>query len=308
VVNEAQLGTLSGFEAFKEQSLVQFIAGVAGFPFAVAGVYWFGLTGAVWGLAIGQALVVFFNFIALRKLAARAGMHISWKLSAHEFRVLWSFSLPTLLGASVYVPAMWMANTILVNIPNGYSEMGIFSAADRWRTAIRFVPSLLAGVALPMLSSLQATSNREKFNRVLWANVKLSFGLSLAAALPIAFLARGIMASYGHGFAEGKWVLVNLSVVSVITATSWILSQALASKGRVWAIFFLNVIWGSVLVGACYLLRYRGAQGLAFAYLAAESARLLWLYLILLPSSGSQADTDRVLTSPTEGRGCLVKA
>jgi O-antigen/teichoic acid export membrane protein len=176
---------------------------------------------------------------------------------------------------------MWLANTIMVNTPNGYAEMGIFSAADRWRTAIRFLPTLLGGVALPMLSSLQGTSEKGRYYKVLWTNVKLSFSLSLAAAAPIALLAPWIMASYGHGFSEGRWVLVSLSLVSVMTATSWIIGTALVSEGLMWSIFWLNLSWGSLLVFSCWILRGRGAQGLATAYLVAEGLRLICMSAIV---------------------------
>jgi O-antigen/teichoic acid export membrane protein len=281
VVSEAQTGTLSGFEAFRKRSTTQFVAGVAGFPFAVAGVYWWGLIGAVWGFAVSQALLVFLNFFALRQEARRAKVPISWRLSRGELAIFWGFSLPSLFGAAVYVPAMWVANAIMVNAPNGYAEMGIFNAADRWRTAIRLLPALLGGVALPMLSSLQGKSNRGKYNRVLLTNVKLSFGLAMGAAIPIALLAHWIMASYGHEFVEGQWVLVTLAAVSVISAASWILSNALASDGRVWVMFFLNFGWAAVLLLLCWLLRFRGAQGLAYAYLAAESAQLASMWAVM---------------------------
>lgn len=280
VVSEAQIGTLSGFEAFRKRSTTQFIGALAGLPVSVAGVYWWGLLGAVWGFAASLALQVFLNFVALRQEARRAGVPISWRLSRGEFAVFCGFSLPTLLGAALYVPAMWIANAVMVNVPNGYGEMGIFNAADRWRTAIRFLPFLLSGVALPMLSSLQGKSNREKYNRVLVTNVKLSFGLAMAAAVPIALLSYWIMASYGHGFAEGRWVLITLAAVSVITATSWILGNALTSDGRVWVTFFLNLSWAAVLLSISWLLRFRGAQGLAYAYLAAESVRLACMWVV----------------------------
>jgi O-antigen/teichoic acid export membrane protein len=281
VVNEAQMGTLSGFEAFKKRSTTQFVAGLAGLPLALAGVYWWGLIGAVWGLAAGQGLQVFLNFLALRQEARHAGVPISCRLSRGEFAVFWGFSLPTLFGAAVYVPAMWVANAIMVNVPNGYAEMGIFNAADRWRTAIRFLPLLLSGVSLPMLSSLQGKANRQKYNQVLVSNVKLSFGLAIVAAVPIALLSYWIMASYGHGFAEGQWVLVSLVSVSVITATSWTLGNGLTSEGRVWVMFFLNLTWASVLLLSSWLLRFRGAQGLAYAYLVAESVRLACMWVVM---------------------------
>ena len=56
LINEAQEGVLSGFEAFKRRSTVQFAMAITSFPIVVLGVYFFGLIGAVWGLIASQGL------------------------------------------------------------------------------------------------------------------------------------------------------------------------------------------------------------------------------------------------------------
>jgi O-antigen/teichoic acid export membrane protein len=280
VVNEAQTGSLSGLEAFRRRSIIQSTASLIGFPVAMVGVYFGGLVGAVWGLTISQGVLVYLNSRGLSEEARNAGILISWTLSREEFRVLWGFSVPTLLGSTVYVPAMWLANAIIVSTPNGYEALGVFSAADRWRTAIIFLPGLLGGVALPLLSNLPWTSGNHEHRRILWTNAKLSFLFSVGAATPIIIAAPWIMAAYGPGFTEGRWILVGLCVVAVISGTSWILIQSIVSQGRMWLLLFLNLVWAVLLVGCCWMLRARGATGLLAAYLLAEGTRLMILFLV----------------------------
>ena len=275
VVNEAQVGTLSGLEAFRCQAKIQAISGIAAFPIMLAGVHFFGLTGAVCALVINLGVLVFLNFVGIRKEAVRLGIPIIWKGFFQEKGLIWRYNLPTLCCGAVYVPSMWLANMILVRMPGGYAEMGIFSAADRLRTAIMFLPGLLGGVALPMLASLSAKSDVGRYRKVLSANLAISISLSLAVAAPIALLARWIMASYGPEFAEGRWVLVILCATAVTHAAYWIVSQSLVSKGRVWTIFGMNLGWAVLLLGTTWLLRGHGARGLAVAYLAADVFRLL---------------------------------
>jgi hypothetical protein len=43
---------------------------------------------------------------------------------------------------------------MVVNQPGGYAEMGVFSAARQWRTAIGFIPGVLAQFALPLPSHI----------------------------------------------------------------------------------------------------------------------------------------------------------
>lgn len=281
VINEAQIGTLSGLEAFKRRSTIQFVAGIASFPIAVVGVYFFGLMGAVSGLIASQALLVFLNYRGIRKEAAAAGVPIRWREIKKEFGVLIGFSLPTLCCGAVYVPSMWIVNMMVVNTAGGYAEMGLFSAADRWRTAIMFIPTLLGGVTLPMLASLQGEAASRQYQKVLLTNIKLSVLASCAIAAPIALLAPWIMGSYGPGFREGTWVLVTLCIVSVAHAAYWIIGQSLVSHGRMWTMFSFNLGWAALLLSSGWYLREYGAMGLAIAYLIADSARLVWALIYL---------------------------
>ena len=274
VINESLEGILSGFEAFKSRSRVQFLAGIANFPIAVLGVLFFGLIGAVYGLIAYAGLLVLLNYQAIQKELSSAGVPIRWREARKEVGVLASFSLPVLCAGAVYVPSMWIANMILVNTSSGYAEMGVFNAADRWRTAILFLPSLLGSVTLPMLASLRGEAATQKYHNLLWTNIKLSVLVSFAVAGPVALFAPWIMASYGPGFAVGTWVLITLCTTSVAYAAYWIVGQSLVSQGHVWTMFSFNLGWAVTLLTSEWLLRTHGAKGLAGAYLLADLARL----------------------------------
>jgi O-antigen/teichoic acid export membrane protein len=274
VLNEAQIGALSGLEAFRRRSAIQIYGGILAFPISLAGVYFFGLTGAVCAFGVTGAVLVALNAWGIRREATLAGIPIHWRGIRSEMGLVWRFNLPTLLCGSVYVPSMWLANLIMVNGPDGYAQMGLFSAADRWRTAVMFLPALLGGVALPMLSSLAGDSNAGQFRKLLRANVAISSLLSLLAAVPIAALAPWIMRSYGSDFTEGKWVLVILCGTAVMHAAYWVIGQSLVSKGRVWTIFRMNLGWAILLLVTIWFLRHHGAIGLATAYLVADCFRL----------------------------------
>lgn len=272
--NEAQNGVLSGLEAFRTRSTIQCVAAIAGFPITVVGAFSFGLTGAVCGLIASQALVLVLNQKAVLRESSAAGISIRWREFRKEAGVLMRFSVPMLLVGVVYIPSAWIANMILVNTPGGYAEMGVFSAADRWRTAILFLPSLLGGVTLPMLSSLQSKADSGRYQSMLWANIKFSVLASFAVAAPVALVAPWIMKSYGPGFREGSWVLITLCATAVAYAAFWIVNQSMLSRGHVMTIFYINLGWAVTLLTAEWLLRRNGAKGLAFAYLLAEACRV----------------------------------
>jgi O-antigen/teichoic acid export membrane protein len=274
VVNESQNGVLNGFEAFKRRSTIQILSGLVSFPISVLGVFYLGLAGAVYGLIASQVVVFLLNYHAVRQETSSAGVSIRWKEAKEELGILTRFSLPTLFAGAVYVPSMWVANTILVTAPGGFAEMGLFNAADRWRTAILFLPSLLGGVTLPMLSSLRGEAAAHKYHNLLWNNIKLSLLASAAIAGPIALLAPWIMGSFGPGFRDGTWVLVTLCATAVVFSPYWIVGQSLVSRGHVWTMFLFNLGWAVMLLSAEWLLRGYGARGLALAYLLADTTRL----------------------------------
>lgn len=280
-INDTQLGTLSGFEAFKRRAIVQLFGGLAAFPPLIAGVYFFGLTGAVCGLILSQAILVILTEIGIRRAAGEAGVPISWRGARREIDLLWAFNVPTILGSWVYVPAMWLANALVVNSANGYAEMGVFNAADRWRTAVMFLPTMLGGVILPVLSSLRAEKDHAKYYKSLWMTVSLSLLLSLAAASPIALLAPWIMGWYGAEFTDGTSVLVGLCGLSVMTSAFWIIGQSIVSEGRMWFLLVLNGAWSMILLISVWCLRDYGAKGLVFSYILADAVRLITVLIDL---------------------------
>jgi O-antigen/teichoic acid export membrane protein len=274
LINEAQDGVLSGLEAFRRRSAIQIAMAITSFPLLVTGVYFFGVIGAVWGLVASQGVQALLSFHAIRKETSLAGVPILWREAGRELAILTTFSLPSICSGAVYVPSMWIANMVLVNSPGGYAEMGLFNAADRWRTAILFLPSLLGSVTLPLLARLRGEAATENYHRLLRTNIKLSALVSAAVAAPVALLAPWIMARFGTDFAEGAWVLVTLCLTSVAFAAYWIVGQSLVSRGHVWTMFRFNLGWAATLLTSAWLLRVYGAQGLAIAYLLADVVRL----------------------------------
>jgi O-antigen/teichoic acid export membrane protein len=274
-VNGAQEGALNGFEAFKRCSMISVINGLISLPLMVGGVWAFGLLGAVCAFVASSGLACMMNFWALRVEAKRARVPLIWRGLGKEKDLLWRFSLPAVLSSAMVGPVLWMASTLIVRTPNGYAEMGVYSAANQWRTMILFGPALLAGVALPMLSNLRGLRDIERYQKLLWTNLKMSFLLSLAVAVPVALLAPWIMAGYGPSFSHGGWVLSTLCVAAVITATLNVIGQSIVSEGRMWVGFLLNSVWATVLLTVCAFQRQNGAMGLALANVIAYGVHLV---------------------------------
>ena len=264
--NGVQAGALAGLEAFKTIAWVNLLGGVAAFPLIVGGVYLGGLIGVVWGMILSLGLNIILHQWALHQEAKRVGMPLSFAGCTQEWNVLWRFSLPSMLASMIFGPVSWACNSILVNQPNGYAEMGIFNAANQWRTPIIFLTSSMGVIVLPVLSSLHGKEDREDYNKVLRSNLLLNTMIALIIALPVAIFSPLIMASYGKGFREGYWVVVVLSFSAVFMATSHILGQAIVSKGRMWLNIWFYVVWAAfILLLTLYLVPKHSSLGLAIS-------------------------------------------
>ena len=137
-----QTGVLAGFEAFNSIAKIGFINGVLSIPLIVGGAILWGVEGAVWGMIVSFAANWLLNRHNLKKAAALSGIKISWATCLQVKKILWDFNLPAVLGGTLFQVGNWAGGAILVNQPGGYGEMGFYSAANQWFSALLFLPGV----------------------------------------------------------------------------------------------------------------------------------------------------------------------
>jgi len=274
-VSGTQAGVLAGFEAFRSIARVNLGQGILTVPFAVGGALLWGLRGAVVGLVAVAVVGWVLNDIAIRAECRRNRVPVRWDRCWSDGAILLKFSLPAFLGGALTSPAMWAASSILVNQPHGYAQMGVFSAANQWRTAVAFLPALLSRPLLSILSNL-GVGEAAAFRRLLRVSIMISFALGVFTAAPLIIGSSWIMKAYGRDFEAGRSTLVVLALATVISSTVAVIGQAIASLDRMWWGFNFNLIWALVLLSSASLLAPRyGALGLAGAFLLACSVHAL---------------------------------
>ena len=242
----AQTGTLAGFEAFKTIAKVNLVAGILAFPIQIGFTFWFGLSGSVIGFGLNFMILWVLNFIAVRKEARRLNVNIQFFKLKNELPLLYKFSLPALLSSALVGPTMWICNTFLVNKPNGFEQMAIFDAANQWRSAILFIPAILAQITLPLLAD--SLNDQNHFNKILKVNLIINFSFSFFIATIISLFSGVIMRFYGENFVEGNVVLIILAFSTILISINNVIGQAMAGKSKIWIGFFLNLIWSIILI------------------------------------------------------------
>jgi len=244
------------------------------------GVWRWGLNGAVWGLVASMALNWLLNNRALRQECRRSGIHYDFRNCRQELRVLYEFSLPAFLASIVVGPASWICNAILARQPDGYSQLGLYTAADRWRLLILFMPASIFGLVVPVLSNLYGAGNQSGFRRVLRINILLNSGLVLVFAIVIAGLAHPIMSLFGESFRAGWLVLVILSFSALPEALNTVLGHPLIVSDAMWWRFGFDALLAVLLIAsAAILIPLWGAVGFACSYAFAFSVISAGLYL-----------------------------
>lgn len=266
-VNGAQTGALSGFEAFRAIARVNFVAGALSFPVTVAGALCAGVEGAVWAQVVTLGLNALLNFAALKREAHNADIPLRPPGLFQEWRVLWRFSVPAVLGGAMTGPVSWAANALLANQANGYSDLGVYNAVLR----IKIVPELILGIVmaplLPVLAERYAAHDSAGYNKAAGAAFSLSlllavpFGLLQLAAPSLTLLPYGQAYAGHHGVVQ--WLMLDLAVIGLFNP----MASILASMNKMWFGFGYNLAWGAVYFAfALWLIPRYGATGLAAAF------------------------------------------
>ncbi len=184
-------------------------------------------------------------------------------------------------------PVLWIGNAILINQPQGYGEMGIYNAANSWRSAVLFIPGTLSGIVLPLLSNLKGASDTRSFLKILRLNILLNGGFTAVVAIVISIFSSVIMTSFGEGFSSSQLVLILLVWSGVFYAVTIVIGQSIASGGNMWIGFILNSVWALVYLGVTWWFREFGAKGIALANLVSYIVHMAlvgtYLFYFILP-------------------------
>lgn len=275
-----QTGALSGFEAFKTITRVNFYRGLLNFPVMLVGVWLFGLTGAIAAMVIVGAIGWWFNHRALKRECAAVGIISTCRDVRTELPMLWNFAFPAFLSGIVVGPFLWISNTLLVNQPGGYGELGLLSAANQWRTVLMLLPGIFNSVSLPMLSSEQ--DNKSEFGKTLEISQSMSIIVIVPAATVFLLFSQWIMALYGSDFLAGGSIFVSLLSGVAISGIGSAAGPAIQAKGRMWLGAFMNLTWGLVyLVFSAVFVSYWKGLALGLGFALAYIFLTFWGYLYL---------------------------
>ena len=297
-------GVLAGLEEFRAQNLLVTAMAVVTVALTTAGAWVADLRGAMWGAMLGAALLLLGLSVVYQRAMSRAGIPVHFRGTWQESQVLWTLALPALLNGVMVAPVVWVTNAILVNTAGGYGEMGLFNAANQWRTILMYIPSIVLTPLLPIMTQLHATQQYGQLRRVLIRTLGLSVGVVGCLALGFSLFASRIMGLYGSGFEAGTPVFYLIMLVSVLLSAGVVVGGLLSSTGAMWTGFLFNSVWAAAMIGTSILaVPRKGALGLALAYAVSYTIHTaiqflyFWMYVRKSEIPGPKA---RYLKDPAE--------
>jgi O-antigen/teichoic acid export membrane protein len=278
VINGTQIGALSGFEAFRTITTINLVSGLLTFPLMIGAVYIAGLNGAVLALVLAMVFNCILNYIALKRYARRDRIPIDYVNSMKERHILWHFSLPALLSGMMVGPVNWVCGALLVNQQNGYAEMGIFNAANQWRSAILFLPGIFGQVLVPMLTERISLKDRRATRKILSYSMALNALILSPIVVVGCLLSPTIMSAYGKDFSSSWVTLIVLLITAGLQAVQTPVGQIIAATGKMWIGLIMNLGWAVVTVFVTILALRKGALGLAAGQMCGYIVHGLWTF------------------------------
>ena len=301
-INSAQMGVLSGLEAWRPLALAGVAQGVLTAALLVGGAVVGGVTGAVLGLAIGEAVSAGILRLTVVRATRMAGIDRPLAPTREHWRELLRFGVPALVSSSLTMPATMIGTILLTRQPDGLVEMGVFTAASRWSFAVLFLPTAVSRIVMPMLANLDGAGNRADFRRMFLTNTGVSLGIVAVPAVVMIALAGPMMGLLGDEYRAGVTVLIVLLVATLPITLNDTVGQVLTSTGAIGWRLALDVVLSVLLVGTAVVLIPRtGASGLALSQLVSFSvvaALLAVVVTVRLRGQGRLAATSRGPVSP----------
>lgn len=301
VMNGYQSGALAGLEAYRTLARLGALTGIAQVAASVGLTWLWGLNGALLGLVLTSVLRWWVYSRGIKREAAAFGIQVTRHGLRQEKPVFFRFALPAAISGISSLPALWLANALLVRQPNGLTEMALFMAANNLRILALFLPNLLSGVGTMLINNQLGAGDRKKYSEAFWINVVLTSITVICGALLVAVLGPTLLNLYGREFGPGYQTLLVLLVATVLEGVALGPYQIVQSHERMWLSLLVIALPRdiSLVLLAYFLAPQMGSVGLAYAYTVAS------LLAVILTTTNAYRIVSRAARAEASLRGII---
>ncbi|MDR7130551.1 O-antigen/teichoic acid export membrane protein [Algoriphagus sp. 4150] len=291
-LNGAQYGVVNGLEAFKENSFLGIALGIFLTLVKIALTYWFGFFGAVLGMTVEPLITYLATFYLVRKLLTRSRLKIMFSGALKEYKILFNYSLPSLLSGLLIFPTNWYTMSLLATRGGGYDDLADFNVANQWFNVLIFITYILVSSFLPIFADLWAKKQYNQVNRIVKSASLTIIAVFIPICLVFLIFGESIATIYGPEYA-GTGMLIFVSVFTLIPQSLCIvLNNVLVATGRTWTSLLIFGAWSICFIGLTFALLSLSSMGLVLARLIAFLVYLLvlvWVYINFYKKSSIQS-------------------
>lgn len=282
-------GICYGFQNFRAPSIIAALQVAVWLPLTYLLTPRLGVLGAMLAYTLSHAASAALLAMATIRQFRAANFSVRWRSAWMESDVLWRYSLPMMLHGLLCVPTVWITNTILARQANGYGQLGAYSAAFQFRTAVIQIPMIMQGVAMPFLCELAGARDLPKFGRLFENLLRINWAIGMTVAIGVSAFGRPLMQMFGREFRMDSAMVALVMAVAATSLLSALTGAALEALGMVWASLWANVLYAiaSILLAWFLVPRLMG-MGLALSFVAStfiQAFTLLFLLSRVTPSA-----------------------
>lgn len=279
-------GCLTGWEQYKTIAKINGSIALVSIPATYLLTLNFRLQGALAGLVLAQVLILLCSALASWKLLKAQHTRLTLREALTEKHAILSVGVPVLLTGLMVAPINWFGNKLLSETANGFTALGMYSAAMQWNAIFSHVSVVLGAVLIPMLAANLGKNNR----RMEALNFLSGWLVVLVIIQPVILFPELLARLYGENFAGRDFEVTLVLVISgsLLSAFKAGISRKMVVMNLAWYSVFSNLIWGLMFIAGAYWLRDEGAIGIAKAYVGSQFIHFLvslpyFIYKRILP-------------------------
>ena len=232
------------------------------------------------GLTIIAFLVWIISGVVLRISTNKSNIPISYKFHREDVNILTKFTLPVLASGILPVIVFWYVKALMVGFPNGYEQVGIYTASEQWLIILAFIPGQMTNVSQPILANIYGTGSNHTFYKAVIGNIVFPVAIAIFIGIGIAFVARWIPGLYGNNFSGLNDVIVLMCIVGILRVIGGTFGVYLATINKMWLSFGIKYTMGRNFDN-CNALSFRQRS----TRISDISDISVWISIIIVPSN-----------------------
>jgi O-antigen/teichoic acid export membrane protein len=272
---------VAGLQDFKAYNGIMIARSLALVGLTWIGVWHLGLLGALGGqLLAGLLGLVLLTSRGMKLARQRFPGMVRPDFSRSILRILFSFTLPTLLVTILNIPAYWWASTLVAR-EAGFEEVGLFSVAYSLAQLILLVPMNLYIPAMTFMSEAHAVSQPGEFGKLVSANLRVIWAMTLPLALGAALFSPLIIRLFfGSAYLAASPLAFMMSFTALLMINIGLINTALVAAGHLWPSVAITLSWAVIfaIAGLVCIPRF-GAMGAAMVFAVSNAIYLIITYL-----------------------------